>query len=82
MTITVLVWTPSGSCPLCLTPPCYQLSKPPVSGGSFFVPALRRALSRIRTAFIACHRWVLTVGNHINGSRWTLPCPRAMICSS
>jgi hypothetical protein len=31
----VLVWTPSGSCPLCLTPPCYQLQKPPETAALF-----------------------------------------------
>src|SRR3954454_21834946 len=36
MTRIVLVWTPSGSCPLFLTPPCYQLQKAAGNGGSFF----------------------------------------------
>jgi len=35
MTGIVLVWTPSGSCPLCLTPPCYQLQKPPETAALF-----------------------------------------------
>jgi len=26
---------------LCLTPPCYQLLKPPFTGGSFFAARLR-----------------------------------------
>src|SRR5262249_36093416 len=30
-------WTLSGSCPLCLTPPCYHL-RAAGNGGSFFVP--------------------------------------------
>jgi len=36
----VLVWTPSGSCPLCLTPPCYQLQKPPETA-ALFLPSHR-----------------------------------------
>src|SRR5262249_33051602 len=39
MTVSVLVWTPSGSCPLCLTPPCYQLQKPPILRRLFFWPS-------------------------------------------
>jgi hypothetical protein len=34
--LIVLVWTPSGSCPLCLTPPCYQLQKPPETAALFW----------------------------------------------
>jgi hypothetical protein len=30
-------WTLSGSCPLCLTPPCYHL-RAAGNGGSFFCP--------------------------------------------
>src|SRR6185437_13370025 len=33
------MWTLSGSCPLCLTPPCYQL-RAAGNGGSFFCPNL------------------------------------------
>src|SRR6476646_11934569 len=31
------MWTLSGSCPLCLTPPCYHL-EPPATAAPFFVP--------------------------------------------
>src|SRR3954454_20506460 len=37
MTRAVLFWTPSGSCPLCLTPPCYQLQKPPETAALFLL---------------------------------------------
>src|ERR1700686_4073816 len=40
MTWLVLGWTPSGSCPLCLTPPCYQLQKPPETAALFFAAFL------------------------------------------
>src|SRR3954470_2591455 len=33
--LIVPVWTPSGSCALCLTPPCYQLHKPPETAALF-----------------------------------------------
>src|SRR5436305_11505070 len=47
---TVLVWTPSGSCPLCLTPPCYQLQKPPISSAALFVGAPGMAQSAVTRA--------------------------------
>jgi len=50
MTEVVLVWTPSGSCPLCLTPPCYQLQRPPETAALFLGRlAVAAQLSRIRT---------------------------------
>src|SRR5712671_2755873 len=33
-------WTPSGSCPLCLTPPCYHF-EPPATAALFFGPRRR-----------------------------------------
>jgi len=48
MTYIVLVWTPSGSCPLCLTPPCYQLQKPPETA-ALFLASLSASCNRRRT---------------------------------
>src|SRR6185295_7521049 len=61
MTGNVLVWTPSGSCPLCLTPPCYQLQKPPILSAALFLAALRAAFGRLP------HR----AGNHKSRCGWT-----------
>src|SRR5690242_3408566 len=36
-----VIWTSSGSCPLCLTPPCYDFRAAP--GRLFFYPARFRA---------------------------------------
>src|SRR3954452_20581169 len=45
--LIVPVWTPSGSCPLCLTPPCYQLQKPPETAGLFFSSPSRHSGARV-----------------------------------
>src|SRR5215471_10074672 len=40
-------WTPSGSCPLCLTPPCYHF-EPPATAALF----CRRRLGPFRPRFV------------------------------
>src|SRR3569833_4573796 len=80
---SVLVWTPSGSCPLCLTPPCYQLQKPPLWGGSFFdftafymLPGVALSVRAVQMTRIP------SLGNHKRSCCWTRDRSRAMICSS
>src|SRR5713101_9496924 len=42
-----ILWTPSGSYPLCLTPPCYDL-EPPRMAAPFLVPSTSAALIACR----------------------------------
>src|SRR5689334_3872937 len=59
------MWTLSGSCPLCLTPPCYHL-EPPATAAPFFVPIWVKRAGRAG----ACNlhgNYIATLTIHLSG---------------